>query len=212
MKKHAIILICLFVLTGCGNVRDEEGTGQESRKHAVRELTEQMVSTDAVEADMPADDEDYGATYEYYLTKEELIEDIEEGYIFRLNTAFKNKTPYVTGGNWRFYVHEDNTVNLEISFSNLIAELRKNMFPEDEQIIVEVISLDGESAYHFEKRGEEIMEDTSIQEQIPVTAGEWELRISFVYICGETPAHLKIAAAYESPSKEDIEWLMEERL
>ena len=67
-------------------------------------------------------------------------------------------------------------------------------------------------SYCFEKVGDEITEDTSIQEQIPVTEGEWMLRISFGYCCGNTPACLKIAAVYENPTEDDINWLKEERL
>ena len=74
-----------------------------------------------------------------------------------------------------------------------------------------MISPDGQSVYRFEKVGNEITEDTSIQEQISVTPGEWMLQISFAYICGEKPAHLRIAASYETPSEEDMNWLKEER-
>ena len=89
---------------------------------------------------------------------------------------------------------------------------KENIFPIDEQVIVEVISPDEETVYCFEKVGDEITEDTSIQEQIPVTEGEWMLRISFGYCCGNTPACLKIAAVYENPTEDDINWLKEERL
>lgn len=160
----------------------------------------------------------YNNYYEYYLTKEELMSDIEQGYIFKVDTEFTKKAdteyiaPYVSQENWPFYVHEDNTVNLEIAFSNLLTKPNKNIFPESERIIVDVISPDGQSVYHFEKVGEEITGDTSLQEQISVTPGEWKLQISFAYVCGTTPAHLKIAAAYETPSEEDINWLKEERL
>ena len=153
--------------------------------------------------------------YEYYLTKEELIADIEQGYIFKLNTSFtKPVVPYVSQGDWSFYVHEENTVNLEIAFSDLLVKPNKTIFPEGEheRIIVEVISPEGLSVYRFEKVGDEITEDTSIQEQISVTPGEWRLQISFAYICGETPAYLEIAAAYENPSEEDIVWLKKDRL
>ena len=164
--------------------------------------------------------------YEYYLTKEELLADIEQGYIFKVDTSFtkevdtestkemgtKYTVPYVSQGNWPFYVHEDNTVNLDITFSDLLTKTNKNIFPGDERIIVEVISPDGRSVYRFEKMGDEITEDTSIQEQISVTPGEWMLQVSFAYICGEKPAHLRIAAAYETPSEEDMNWLKEERV
>lgn len=150
--------------------------------------------------------------YEYYLTKEELMADIEQGCIFRVDTSFKKPTaPFVSPGEWSFYVYEENTVNLEIAFSNLLMKPKENIFPMGEQIIVEVISPDGESVYRFEKLGDEITEDAFVQEQIPVTPGEWTLIIGFAYFCGETPAHLKIAAVYETPSEEDMDWLKEER-
>ena len=169
--------------------------------------------------------------YEYYLTKEELLSDIERGYIFKIETSFTKDTsftkeadkeftkevgtkytaPYVSQGNWPFYVHEDNTVNLDITFSDLLTKPNKNIFLGDERIIVEVISPNGQSVYRFEKVGDEITEDTSIQEQIAVTPGEWKLQISFAYICGEKPARLRIVAAYEKPSEEDMNWLKEER-
>ena len=157
-------------------------------------------------------DDSYGY-YEYYLTEEELIADIEQGYIFKVDTTFeKPVVPYVSQGNWPFYVHEDNTVNLEIAFSDLLTKGNKNIFPGDERIEVKVVSPDGRVAYNFVKVGNEITEDTSIQEQISVTPGEWELQVSFAYVCGKTPAHLRIAAAYDTPSAEDIRWLKAERM
>lgn len=169
-------------------------------------------------ADGLADAEDL---YEYYLTKEELMADIDRGYLFRLDTTFQKTklqtgnvytAPYVSMGIWPFYVHEDNIVNLEIAFSDLIRKPNKNIFPEEERVIVEVVSPDGQSVYCFETLGDEITKDTSVQEQIPVTPGEWTLKVSFAYVCGEAPAHLKIAAAYENPTEEDLNWLKEERL
>lgn len=168
-------------------------------------------------------------SYEYYLTKDELISDIEQGYVFKLDTEFTKKldteftkkvdtestqytAPYVSRGSWPFYVHEENTINLEIAFSDLLTKPNKNIFPEGERITVEVISPDGRSAYRFEKTGDEIKENTSVLEQISVTPGEWKLQVSFAYVCGETPAHLRIAAAYETLSLDDINWLKKERL
>lgn len=132
----------------------------------------------------------------------------------RTETAqgYEYKAPYVIQGNWPFYVHEENTVNLEINFSNLMTKFKESIFPAEEQIVVEIISPDGQSAYCFEKTRDEITTDTSLQEQVAVTPGEWTLQVSFAYVCGEEPAHLKIAAAYENPSEQDISWLKEERL
>ena len=151
--------------------------------------------------------------YEYYLTKEELLADVAQGIIFRVDTAFqKPMCPIVNGGNWPFYVHEDNVVNLEISYSNLISKTSKTFYPYGEKVCVDVLSPDGETAYHFEKLYDEIMQDTSIQEQIAVTPGEWTLKISFAYVCDEARSHFKVCASYESPSEEDINWLRKARL
>ncbi|MCI8972787.1 MAG: hypothetical protein HFH79_04240 [Lachnospiraceae bacterium] len=151
--------------------------------------------------------------YEYYLTKEELLADVAQGIIFRVDTAFqKPMCPIVNGGNWPFYVHEDNVVNLEISYSNLISKTSKTFYPYGEKVCVDVLSPDGETAYHFEKLYDEIMQDTSIQEQIAVTPGEWTLKISFAYVCDEAWSHFKVCASYESPSEEDINWLRKARL
>ena len=166
-------------------------------------------------------DAEADVTYEYYLTKEELVADIDQGYLFRLDTTFQKTklpagnvytAPCVSMGIWPFYVHEDNIVNLEIAFSDLIRKPDKNIFPQEEQVVVEVVSPDGQSIYRFEKVGDEITKDTSVQEQISVTPGEWTLKISFAYVCGEAPAHLKIAASYENPTEEDLNWLKKERL
>lgn len=213
-----ISISILLSLSGCGRSAKQEDSNN----------VDNVENINAVETDMPeignviiplksdniADDFDSNYDgYEYYLTKEELIADIEQGYIFRLDTALKKDyAPFVTQGNWPFYVHEENTVNLEVSFSDLLMKPKENIFPMGEQVIVEVISPDEETVYCFEKVGDEITEDTSIQEQIPVTEGEWTLRISFGYCCGNTPACLKIAAVYENPTEDDINWLKEERL
>ena len=222
-KKSVIVLVFIFVLiiAGCGNSDSaKELTGVDNQ------LTENTDHTTipSQNDDATSDFDDSNSDYEYYLTKEELIADIDRGYIFNLDTAFTQKAdteftegvnypaPYVSQGNWPFYVHEENTINLEIAFSNLLTKPNKNIFPDVERIIVEVISPDEQSVYWFEKVGDEITEDTSLQEQISVTPGKWKLQISFAYVCGETPARLKIAAAYETPSGEDINWLKEERL
>ncbi|MCM1212608.1 MAG: hypothetical protein NC318_13530 [Blautia sp.] len=194
--RIGIVLLSISILlslSGCGRSAKQEDSGN-------------------IENTMTDIDSNYDS-YEYYLTKEELITDIEQGYIFRLDTEFgKGYAPYVEQGNWSFYVHEDNMVNLEVSFSNLLMKSKESIFPMSEQVVVEVISPDEETVYRFEKAGDEITQDTSVQEKISVTEGEWTLRVRFGYYCGDTPACLKIAAAYETPTKEDINWLKEERL
>lgn len=208
----------LLLLSGCGRSAKQEDSSSIGNAENVT-----IAATDASEAnntiiplksdDTVADFDSSYDSYEYYHTKEELISDIEQGYIFRLDTALKKyNAPFVTQGNWSFYAHEENTVNLEVSFSNLLMKSKESIFPISEQVKVEVISPNDEAVYCFEKVGDEITKDTSIQEQISVTEGEWTLRVSFGYCCGDTPARLKIAAAYETPTEDDINWLKEKRL
>ena len=222
-KKQGLGIVFLSIsvllsLSGCGRSAKQEDSSSVDNTESVN-----IVTTDASEAnnaiiplksdDTVADFDSSQDGYEYYLTGEELISDIEQGYIFRLDTALKKDyAPFVTQGNWSFYVHEKNTVNLEISFSNLLMKSKESIFPTGEQVKVEVISPEDETVYRFEKMGDEITRDTSIQEQISVTEGEWTLRISFGYCCGDTPACLKLAASYEIPTEDDINWLKEERL
>ena len=222
-KKTRIGIVFLSIsillsLSGCGRFAKQEDSISIDNDENVNTVDTDVSQADNVIIPLKSGDTvtEFDSSYdcyEYYLTKEELIADIEQGYIFRLDTAFKKDyAPFVTQGNWPFYVHEDNTVNLEVSFSDLLMKPKENIFPMGEQVIVEVISPDEETVYCFEKVGDEITEDTSIQEQISVTEGEWTLRISFAYCCGNTPACLKIAAAYENPTEDDINWLKEERL
>ncbi len=221
IKRIGIAFLSMFVLlslNGCGRSAGQEDSDSVDSTENVNAADTDVSAADDVSISLNSDNTvtDFDSSYdcyEYYLTKEELITDIEQGYIFRLDTAFKKPyAPFVTQGNWPFYVHEENTVNLEVSFSDLLMKPKENIFPIGEQVMVEVISPDEETVYRFEKMGDEITEDTSIQEQISVTEGRWTLRISFGYYCGNTPACLKIAAAYETPTEDDINWLKEERL
>ena len=222
-KKTRIGIVFLSIsvllsLSGCGRPVKQEDSGSVGNTENVNTVGIDVSKADRVIIPLKNDntitnfDSSYDY-YEYYLTEEELIADIEQGYIFCLDTAFKKDyAPFVTQGNWPFYVHEANTVNLEVCFSDLLMKPKESIFPMGEQVIVEVLSPDEETVYCFEKVGDEITKDTSIQEQISVTEGEWTLRISFGYCCGTTPARLKIAAAYENPTEDDINWLKEERL
>ena len=229
MKKefrNGILYVSIFsamALVGCSMPNNQKSTENVKNKSIKNEETMGTVETNIPEMDsinISVKDEDTITDfdidvehYEYYLTKEELITDIEQGYIFRLDTTFqKPLAPFVSEGIWPFYVNEENVIHLAVEFSDLLVKRNKNIFPMDEQIVVEVISPDNQSVYHFEKIGDEITKDTSIQEQIAVTPGEWTLKISFAYVCGDTPSHLKIASRYETPSEEDINWLKEERL
>ncbi len=242
MKRQyvlAVLSACMFSLAGCGSVVTLNSTAEETQ---AQETEMQEIEMQEIKMQEIAAPEENSALqhslqndakknessvklatktfadatqerYEYYLTKEELLADVAQGIIFRVDTAFqKPMCPIVNGGNWSFYVHEDNVVNLEISYSNLISKTSKTFYPYGEKVCVDVLSPDGETVYHFEKLYDEIMQDTSIQEQIAVTPGEWTLKISFAYVCDEARSHFKVCASYESPSEEDINWLRKARL
>lgn len=242
MKRQyvlAVLSACMFSLVGCSSVvtlnsTAEETQAQETEMQEIEMQEIKMQEIAAPEENSALQDSLQNVAkknessvklatktfadatqerYEYYLTKEELLADVAQGIIFRVDTAFqKPMCPIVNGGNWPFYVHEDNVVNLEISYSNLISKTSKTFYPYGEKVCVDVLSPDGETAYHFEKLYDEIMQDTSIQEQIAVTPGEWTLKISFAYVCDEAWSHFKVCASYESPSEEDINWLRKARL
>lgn len=242
MKRQyvlAVLSACMFSLAGCGSVvtlnsTEKETQAQETEMQEIEMQEIKMQEIAAPEENSALQDSLQNVAkknessvklatktfadatqerYEYYLTKEELLADVAQGIIFRVDTAFqKPMCPIVNGGNWSFYVHEDNVVNLEISYSNLISKTSKTFYPYGEKVCVDVLSPDGETVYHFEKLYDEIMQDTSIQEQIAVTPGEWTLKISFAYVCDEARSHFKVCASYESPSEEDINWLRKARL
>lgn len=242
MKRQYLLAVlsgCMVLLGGCGSTAAMNSAAQEATIQNIEIQHTEVQHTETQEMDTQeetiAQQEELKNTvqtyhssvesepktsvdtskelYEYYLTKEELLADIGQGIIFRVDTAFqKPMCPIVTEGNWSFYAHEDNVVNLEIFYSNLIAKNGKTFSPFEEQVMVDVISPEGDCAYHFEKLGDEIMQDVSVQEQIAVTPGEWTFKISFAYVCDDEPSHFKVCAAYESPSEEDIRWLQEARL
>lgn len=220
-------IVCVVLFAGCGSSAKLNSSAKEldvqkietmERKELEiqQEETQKLEREDNIPAKMDIPKtfvEDSEKKYEYYLTRDELLTDIEQGIIFRINTAFqKPMCPIVTGGKWAFYVHENNIVNLEISYFNLIAGNGKKFYPYEEQVIVDVLAPNGDCAYHFERLGDEIMQDTSIREQIAVTPGEWTLQISFAYECDEARSHFKVCAIYELPSEDDIRWLREVRI
>ena len=167
-------LFMILSLSGCGKPDRQDIPDSGSGKESVNSVDAGAPSgslAGSPDINAIADSKGGNSHYEYYLTEEEVVADIEQGNLSKENSS-----------------------------------------PMGEQVVVEVISPDEETVYRFEKTGEEITKNTSLQEQISVTEGEWTLRISFGYYCGNTPAYLKIAAAYESPTEKDIEWLKEERL
>ncbi len=216
----SFLIICAsMVMAGCSINKgidkspDAEDTSFIENESSISEAGENIDDIQSEDIDT------LDSNYEYYLTAEELTESIEQGYVFYMDKTFEDPAmPTVTGGNWFFYVNEDNTLNLEISYSNLFTEPVEDSgiigFPIDKEIIVEVLSPDDEVVYSFVKQGEEILEATSVQEEIKVTPGEWNLKMTFSYVSHgrEAPSNLKIAAAYEEPSKEDIQWLKDNRM
>lgn len=211
----AALVACVVVAVCFLTDPKEDNVNPESQEVSPDTPSEENTPGTPAESSEAADSnsEDGYTYYEYYLTEEELMADLEQGFIFRLDTALQKPfAPFVSQGRWPFYVYEGNTVNLEIAFSDLLMKSHEEIFPMEEQVTVDLFSPEGQCAYHFEKKGEEITEDTSTQAQIAVTPGEWTLEIRFGYCCGETSAHLRIAAAYETPSQQDIDWLTANRL
>ena len=153
--------------------------------------------------------------YEYYSTREELLTGIEEGYVFRLDHTFEEEArPTVTGGHWPFQVSGADTLDLEIRFSNLLPLEAEGLVSGESRVEVRLTSPEGETVYDYAATGGELEEDTAIQETIPLTPGEWDMEVSFVFRSagGDTPAVLGISARCQSLTREDLAYLEELRL
>ena len=175
------------------------------------------------EAEAPAEDAapaenaagDAATLYEYYSTREELLTGIEEGYVFRLDHTFEEEArPTVTGGHWPFQVSGADTLDLEIRFSNLLPLEAEGLVSGESRVEVRLTSPEGETVYDYAATGAELEEDTAIQETIPLTPGEWDMEVSFVFRSagGDTPAVLGISARCQSLTREDLAYLEELRL
>ena len=175
------------------------------------------------EAEAPAKDAapaenaagDAATLYEYYSTREELLTGIEEGYVFRLDHTFEEEArPTVTGGHWPFQVSGADTLDLEIRFSNLLPLEAEGLVSGESRVEVRLTSPEGETVYDYAATGAELEEDTAIQETIPLTPGEWDMEVSFVFRSagGDTPAVLGISARCQSLTREDLAYLEELRL
>ena len=70
-----------------------------------------------------------------------------------------------------------------------------------------------QTVYGYAATGAELEEDIAIQETIPLTPGEWDLEISFVFRSagGDSPAALHISAQCQSLTQEDLTYLKELR-
>ena len=167
----------------------------------------------------PAEDaapaEDTESLYEYYSTREELLNGIQAGYVFYLDHTFEEEArPTVTGGHWPFQVSGADTLDLEIRFSNLLPLEAEGLVSGESWVEVRLTSPEGETVYDYAATGAELEEDTAIQETIPLTPGEWDMEVSFVFRSagGDTPAVLGISARCQSLTREDLAYLEELRL
>ena len=175
------------------------------------------------EPESPAEDtapdgdavEDTEPLYEYYSTREELLNGIQEGYVFCLDHTFDQAArPTVTGGHWPFQVSDEDTLDLEIRFSDLLPLEEEGLVSGESRVEVRLISPEGEAVYEYAATGAELEADTDVQETIPLTPGEWDLEISFVFRSagGDTPAALHISARCQNMTQADQTYLEELRL
>ena len=174
-------------------------------------------TTDPAEDPAPEGDavEDTEPLYEYYSTREELLNGIQAGYVFYLDHTFEEEArPTVTGGHWPFQVSGEDTLDLEIRFSDLLPLDEEDLVSGESRVEVCLVSPGGETVYDYAATGAELEEDTAIQEAIPLTPGEWDLEVSFVFRSagGDSPAALHISAQCQSLTQEDLTYLEELRL
>ena len=166
-------------------------------------------------AEDAAPEEDTESLYEYYSTREELLAGIQAGYVFYLDHTFEEEArPTVTGGHWPFQVSGEDTLNLEIRFSDLFPLEEEGLVSGESRVEVSLISPEGETVYDYGATGAELEEDTAIQETIPLTPGEWDLEVSFVFRSagGDSPAALYITAQRQNMTQADQTYLEELRL
>lgn len=170
-------------------------------------------TTDPAEDAAPAEDTE--SLYEYYSTREELLNGIQAGYVFRLDHTFEEEArPTVTGGHWPFQVSGEDTLDLEIQFNHLLPLEEEGLISGESRVEVRLTSPEGETVYGYAATRAELEEDIAIQETIPLTPGEWDLEISFVFRSagGDSPAALHISAQCQSLTQEDLTYLKELRL
>ena len=186
---------------------------------AIWDETDSSADTAAPETVAPQEDpapaKDTETLYEYYSTREELLAGIREGYVFYLDHTFEEAArPTVTGGHWPFQVSGEDALVLEIRFSDLLPLEDEGLISGESRVEVRLTSPEGETAYDYAAAGAELEEDTAIQETIPLTPGEWDLEVSFVFRSagGGTPAALRISAQCQSLTQEDLSYLEELRL
>ena len=190
---------------------------------AIWDETDSDADGAAPETETPAEEkapdgdavEDTEPLYEYYSTREELLNGIQEGYVFCLDHTFEEAArPTVTGGHWPFQVSGEDALDLEIRFSDLLPLEDEGLVSGESRVEVRLTSPEGEMVYDYAATGAELEEDTAIQETILLTPGEWDLEVSFVFRSagGGTPASLRISAQCQSLTQEDLSYLEELRL
>lgn len=186
---------------------------------AIWDETDSSADTAAPETVAPPEDpapaEDTETLYEYYSTREELLNGIQEGYVFCLDHTFDQAArPTVTGGHWPFQVSDEDTLDLEIRFSDLLPLEEEGLVSGESRVEVRLTSPEGKTVYAYKAAGEELEKDGDVQESIPLTPGEWDLEVSFVFRSagGGTPAALHISAQRRNMSQADQTDLEELRL
>lgn len=186
---------------------------------AIWDETDSSADTAAPETAAPPEDpapaEDTETLYEYYSTREELLAGIREGYVFYLDHTFEEAArPTVTGGHWPFQVSDEDTLDLEIRFSDQLPLEEEGLVSGESRVEVRLTSPEGKTVYAYKAAGEELEKDGDVQESIPLTPGEWDLEVSFVFRSagGGTPAALHISAQRRNMSQADQTDLEELRL
>ena len=186
---------------------------------AIWDETDSSADTAAPETAAPPEDpapaEDTETLYEYYSTREELLAGIREGYVFYLDHTFEEAArPTVTGGHWPFQVSGEDALVLEIRFSDLLPLEEEGLVSGESRVEVRLTSPEGKTVYAYKAAGEELEKDGDVQESIPLTPGEWDLEVSFVFRSagGGTPAALHISAQRRNMSQADQTDLEELRL
>ena len=210
----ALSLAACSVPLGDAEVRTGEDGSLVIDGEAIWDETDSGADAAAPPED-PAPAEDTETLYEYYNTREELLNGIREGYVFYLDHTFEEAArPTVTGGHWPFQVSGEDTLDLEIRFSDLLPLEEEGPVSGESRVEVRLVSPEGETVYDYAATGAELEEDTDVQETIPLTPGEWDLEVSFVFRSagGDTPAALHISAQCQNMTQEDLTYLEELRL
>ena len=153
--------------------------------------------------------------YDYYRTYEQTKTDIQNGYIVNTGASFSEPaTPMVTGGGGTsFYVNHDNSIDISIVLENLIDGTGSHRWIPDSFVSFEIYDPKGKIAYSFYKEGAEIQNAVDIDTELAVYPGEWRYKISFAYTTnGTNPSDMKIALKYKTIYKDDIQWLVDNKL